>query len=110
MAAAKSARRRSRPTWRRITRTVSTQRTDARKGKLAHTAYKVLKETRDYSLLEVDLLTGRKHQIRVHLAGIGHPVVGDQRYGKQHKRAPTASAPCSIDFLQASLQRRAADF
>ena len=54
---------------------------DARKGKLAHTAYKVLKQTKDLSLLEVDLLTGRKHQIRVHLAAIGHPVVGDPRYG-----------------------------
>jgi len=60
--------------------------TDTRNGKLSHTAYKVLKETRDYSLLEVDLLTGRKHQIRVHLAGIGHPVVGDERYGKGQKR------------------------
>ena len=59
---------------------------DARKGKLAHTAYKVLKQTKDYSLLEVNLLTGRKHQIRVHLAEIGHPVVGDERYGKEHKR------------------------
>jgi 23S rRNA pseudouridine1911/1915/1917 synthase len=58
---------------------------DARKGKLAHTAYKVLKQAKDFSLLEVDLLTGRKHQIRVHLAAIGHPVVGDQRYGKEHK-------------------------
>ena len=58
---------------------------DARKGKLAHTVYKVLKETKDYSLLEVDLLTGRKHQIRVHLAGIGHPVVGDPRYGQERK-------------------------
>ena len=59
---------------------------DARKGKLSRTAYKVLKQTRDYSLLEVDLLTGRKHQIRVHLAGIGHPVVGDERYGKDYSR------------------------
>ncbi len=58
---------------------------DARKGKLAHTAYKVIKETRDFSLLEIELLTGRKHQIRVHLAGIGHPVVGDQRYGQERK-------------------------
>jgi len=33
-------------------------------------------------LLELDLLTGRKHQIRVHLAGIGHAVVGDRKYGK----------------------------
>lgn len=62
---------------------------DAGKGKLAHTAYRVLKQTEDFALLEVDLLTGRKHQARVHLAGIGHPVVGDDRYGKgkgEHKR------------------------
>ncbi|MGH7846743.1 MAG: RluA family pseudouridine synthase, partial [Candidatus Binatia bacterium] len=36
----------------------------------------------DFALLKVNLLTGRKNQIRVHLAGIGHPVVGDKKYGK----------------------------
>jgi tRNA pseudouridine32 synthase/23S rRNA pseudouridine746 synthase/23S rRNA pseudouridine1911/1915/1917 synthase len=56
--------------------------TDAAKGKLAHTAYKVLKETGQFSLLEVNLLTGRKNQIRVHMADKGHPVVGDRKYGK----------------------------
>jgi tRNA pseudouridine32 synthase/23S rRNA pseudouridine746 synthase/23S rRNA pseudouridine1911/1915/1917 synthase len=56
--------------------------TDPAKGKLAHTAYKVLKETGKFSLLEVGLLTGRKNQIRVHLADYGHPVVGDRKYGK----------------------------
>ena len=55
---------------------------DATKGKLSRTAYKVLKQTKDFALLEVDLLTGRKNQIRVHLAGIGHAVVGDEKYGK----------------------------
>jgi len=56
--------------------------TDAAKGKLARTAYKVLKESRRFSLLEINLLTGRKNQIRVHLADKGHPVVGDRKYGK----------------------------
>ena len=55
--------------------------TDAAKGKSARTAYKVLKETRQFSLLEIDLLTGRKNQIRVHLADQGHPIVGDRKYG-----------------------------
>lgn len=51
------------------------------KGKLSHTAYKVLKETKDFSLLEITLITGRKNQIRVHLADEGYPVVGDKKYG-----------------------------
>ncbi|MFH0823689.1 MAG: RluA family pseudouridine synthase [Pseudomonadota bacterium] len=62
---------------------------DPTKGRPAQTAYRVLKQTKDFALLEIDLLTGRKHQARVHLAGIGHPVVGDDRYGKDkgaHKR------------------------
>jgi len=56
--------------------------TDGTKGKLAHTAYRVLKETKRFSLLEIDLLTGRKNQIRVHMADEGHPIVGDRKYGK----------------------------
>lgn len=56
---------------------------DASKGKLSHTAYRTLKEARGFSLLEIDLLTGRKHQIRVHLSDKGHPVVGDKKYGKE---------------------------
>jgi RluA family pseudouridine synthase len=56
------------------------------KGRLSHTQYTVLKETKGLSLLEVTLLTGRKNQIRVHLAGIGHPIVGDTKYGKPDDR------------------------
>jgi len=55
--------------------------TDVKKGKLAHTAYKTLKETPQFSLLDITLLTGRKNQIRVHLADKGHPVAGDRKYG-----------------------------
>jgi RluA family pseudouridine synthase len=56
---------------------------DPKRGKLAKTGYKVLKETEKYSLLEIDLLTGRKHQIRVHLSDEGCPVVGDKKYGSR---------------------------
>lgn len=55
---------------------------DPARGKLAHTAYEVLKEMKGFSVLTIRLLTGRKHQIRVHLAGIGNPVVGDRKYGR----------------------------
>jgi len=45
------------------------------------TRYTVLKENSNMSLLEVDLLTGKTHQIRAHLANIGHPIIGDPLYG-----------------------------
>ncbi len=58
---------------------------DPEKGKLAKTGYKVLQESDKYSLLEVDLLTGRKNQIRVHFAEKGWPVAGDKKYGRKEK-------------------------
>jgi len=50
-------------------------------GQHAVTHYKALQSSRTHSLLEVTLETGRKNQIRVHMEQIGHPVVGDKKYG-----------------------------
>ena len=50
-------------------------------GKLAITSYKVLKENSEYSLVDIEILTGRKNQIRVSLSEIGNPIVGDTKYG-----------------------------
>ena len=58
---------------------------DSEKGKFSKTGYKVLKESAKYSLLEIQLFTGRKNQIRVHLAEKGHPVIGDKMYGRSDK-------------------------
>jgi 23S rRNA pseudouridine1911/1915/1917 synthase len=54
-------------------------------GRYARTEYNVLETFREASFLEVNLLTGRTHQIRVHLASIGFPVVGDRTYGRRRE-------------------------
>ena len=56
---------------------------DAAHGREARTGYRVLKHVGDYTLLEVKPETGRTHQIRVHLAAIGYPVLGDKMYGTE---------------------------
>ena len=55
-------------------------------GQKAITHYEVLKETENYSLLRVKIDTGRKNQIRVHMQELGHPIVGDDKYG--HTKNP----------------------
>ena len=55
---------------------------DQRRGKLAVTHLRVLRRAPSATLIEVSLKSGRKHQIRVHLADKGHPLLGDRRYGE----------------------------
>jgi len=50
-------------------------------GQQAITHYRCIKSNENYSLLEIELETGRKNQIRVHMQGIGHPIAGDKKYG-----------------------------
>lgn len=55
-------------------------------GKSARTIFTCLERYKDYSLLSADIETGRTHQIRVHAAHIGYPIVGDKRYGQSKNR------------------------
>ncbi len=54
-------------------------------GKQAVSFYKLLDTSQNFSLVEVELKTGRTHQIRVHMSAIGHPVLGDELYGGRQK-------------------------
>jgi len=60
----------------------------AGRGKRAVTRYRVLERFPHFTFLELHLETGRTHQIRVHFASLGHPVAGDQVYGKPRLRPP----------------------
>ncbi len=75
-----------------IDRAIARSRTDRKKmavddsGKSAVTHYTVLKRYKNNTLMQFVLSTGRTHQIRVHSAYMGHPVVGDKQYGYKHQR------------------------
>ncbi len=55
------------------------------KGRKSLTTYKVIKSNDSMSLIELELHTGRTHQIRVHMQALGHPIIGDTLYGKKSK-------------------------
>lgn len=55
----------------------------SKKGKLAITRYERIKYNNNYSMLKINLYTGRKNQIRVHMKDIHHPVLGDEKYGNK---------------------------
>ena len=74
-----------------------------RDGREARTIYHVLRRLPGMTLLALELETGRTHQIRVHLAHIGHPVVGDQVYGgrREHRRATSDGPSVERQMLHA---------
>ena len=70
----------------------------SRDGKPALTRYKVIRNKRNFTLLECVLETGRTHQIRVHLASIKHPIVSDALYGEKYDFLPMGLQAYKVEF------------
>ncbi|MBM3255667.1 MAG: RluA family pseudouridine synthase [Candidatus Omnitrophica bacterium] len=71
----------------------------SKNSKYAKTYYRTLKRFNDCSLLELEPFTGRTHQLRVHLASLGHPILGDTKYGKENNFIRLALHAKSLGFL-----------
>ena len=72
--------------WLKETKTLLTYSSNKKEGgKKAITEYRVVGNNDNYSLLDIDIKTGRKNQIRVHMKDIEHPIVGDNKYGLNDK-------------------------
>jgi 23S rRNA pseudouridine955/2504/2580 synthase len=74
-------------------------------GKAAHTVFRLLARWERFSLLEAELRTGRTHQIRVHLAHLGYPIAGDEKYGDFALNKALAREGLKRMFLHASRMR-----
>ena len=70
-------------------------------GKPSHTVFRLLARWRNFSLLEAELKTGRTHQIRVHLADLGYPIAGDEKYGDFETNRLLARSGLKRMFLHA---------
>ena len=78
---------------------------NAKEGKLAITNYKVLKNMTDCALVELNLETGRKNQIRVQMAQISHPLVGDKKYNPNPQRGRLCLHAHQLVFVHPKTQK-----
>lgn len=72
---------------------------DQKKAKFAHLSYKVLKEKKASTIVEIELFTGRYHQIRAQFANISHPVLGDKKYNSKKSLKKIHLQCCYLEFF-----------
>lgn len=75
---------------------------DRSAGERAVTRYRVLRFRDGFSLVELELETGKKNQIRAHMEYIGHPVAGDRKYGAHGRSSGSGGAACEQALFRAS--------
>ncbi len=73
-------------------------------GQIAELRYRVLTSSRLRSVLEVELLTGRKHQIRLQVSALGHPILGDKKYGATTKFSIGAAASIALHCASMTIE------
>ncbi len=79
---------------------------DARQGKPAETRFRLLQRHEKFSLIEACPVTGRTHQIRVHLAEAGLPIVGDELYGNSKSRLPLGLRAVQLSYFDPFIKKR----
>lgn len=75
------------------------QKVDSEIGKPSLTRYRVLSRDSDTTRVELEPVTGRTHQLRVHMASIGHPILGDAFYGDAASAPRLLLHACSLNFV-----------
>jgi 23S rRNA pseudouridine1911/1915/1917 synthase len=75
------------------------------KTRYAKTHYRTIKRGRNFSLVELEPFTGRTHQLRVHLAFLGHPILGDPKYGRNSEFPRLALHAQYIGFVHPTLKK-----
>ena len=74
------------------------QRIDTDYGKPSLTRYQLLQQEGDHSRVELEPVTGRTHQLRLHLSALGHPILGDALYGDEHNAPRLLLHACLLRF------------
>ena len=85
---------------------VGRMKVDARHGKPAETKFRLLKTHGNYSLIEARPVTGRTHQIRVHLTEAGLPVVSDELYGRREDDLPLGLRAVRLAYVDPFIRKR----
>lgn len=83
---------------------------DRENGKLAITNYNVIKENKKCSMLDIDIKTGRKNQIRVHMNDINHPILGDKKYGDKKSNFSRLMLHASILIIINPITKKKMEF